>query len=77
MSFLSARDSVLNLFKKDNNTSECIYSTVLIVMLVNCTGVPLLAWIDTSKFVQYLHKWEKFHVGNNSSSYNLVSIENY
>jgi hypothetical protein len=25
----------------------------------------VLAWIDTPKFVQYLHKWEKYQVGSN------------
>ena len=65
MSFLSARDSVLHLFKKDDSISGTVCNIVLIVMLVNCTGIPVLAWIDTPKFVQYLHKWEQFQVGNN------------
>jgi hypothetical protein len=65
MSFLSARDSVLHLFKKDGSISDSIFNALLIVVLVNCTAVPVLAWIDTPKFVQYLHKWEKFQVGSN------------
>ena len=76
MSFLSARESVLHLFKKDDNVSDSIFNILVIVMLVNCIGVPMLAWMDTPKFVQYLHKWEHFQVGNNSSSYSAVSIEN-
>jgi hypothetical protein len=65
MSFLSAKDNVLHLFKKDDNISGTVSNILLIVMLVNCTGVPVLAWIDTPKFVQYLHKWEQFQVGSN------------
>jgi hypothetical protein len=76
MAFLSARESVLHLFKKDDNISDSVFNILLIVMLVNCTCVPVLAWIDTPKFVQYLHKWEQFQVGNNLSSYRTVSIEN-
>jgi len=68
LSFFSARESVLNLFQKDDNVTESICNTLLIFVLVNCTGVPLLAWIDTPKFVQYLHKWEKFQVSSNSIS---------
>ena len=75
MSILSARDSVLHLFKKDENFSDSIFDAFLTLMLVVFMGVPVLAWIDTPKFVQYLHKWEKFQVGNNSSSYNSVTIE--
>jgi len=76
MSFLSARESVLNLFKKDDSMSDSIYNALLIVVLVGYTSVPVLSWIDTPKFVQYLHKWKKFQVGNNSSFYNSVSIKN-
>ena len=76
ISFLSAKDSVPHLFKKNDNSTECIYNSVLIYMLVNCTGVPVLAWIDTPKFVQYLHKWEQFQVGSISSYYSSVPIEN-
>jgi len=76
LSFFSVRESVLYLLKKDENISESIFSILLIVILVNCTGVPVLAWIDTPKFVQYLHKWKEFQVSNNSSSYSAVSIEN-
>jgi len=65
MSFFSARDSVLHLFKKDDSMSDSIFNILMIIMLVNCTGIPVLAWIDTPKFVQYLHKWEQFQVGNN------------
>ena len=65
MSFLSARDSVLHLFKKEDNISSTVFNILLIVVLVSCICVPVLAWIDTPKFVQYLHKWEKFQVGSN------------
>ena len=65
MTFFSARDSVLHLFKKDDNLSDSIFNIMVIVLLVNCIGVPVLAWIDTPKFLQYLHKWEQFQVGNN------------
>ena len=76
LSFFSARESVLHLFKKDENMSESLFSILLIVTLVYCTGVPLLTWTDTPKIVQYLHKWKEFQVSNNSSSYSAVSIEN-
>jgi hypothetical protein len=75
MSFFSARDSVLHLFKKDDSMSDSIFNALPIVLLVDYTGFPVLAWIDTHKFVQYLHKWEQFQVGNNSSYYSSVSIE--
>jgi len=65
MSLLSARDSVLHLFKKDDNLSDSIFNILMILMLVNCIGVPVFAWIDTPKFVQYLQKWEQFQVGIN------------
>jgi hypothetical protein len=65
LSFLSARDSVLHLFNKDDNVSGTVSNILLIVMLVTSFGVPVLAWIDTPKFVQYLHKWEQFQVGTN------------
>jgi len=58
-------DSVLHLFKKDDNIRVTVSNISVLVMLVNCTGVPVLAWIDTPKFVQYLHKWEQFQVGIN------------
>ena len=69
-------ESVLHLFKKDENLSDSIFNILMMNFLVNCIGVPVLAWMDTPKFVQYLHKWEQFQVGNNSSFYNSVSIEN-
>jgi len=65
LSFLSARDSVLHLFKKDDNVSGTVSNILLIVLLVNSLGVPVLAWIDTPKFVEYLHKWKQFQVGSN------------
>jgi len=76
MSLLSAKDSVLHFFKKGDHISDSIYKALLTVILVVFTGVPVLAWMDTPKFVQYLHKWEKFQVGNNSSSYKSVTNEN-
>ena len=72
MTFFSARDSVMNLLKKDDNFSDSIYNSALIVMLVSCSAIPVLAWIDTPKFVQYLHKWEQFQVSHNSISCNSV-----
>jgi len=75
MSFLSVKDSVLNLLEKADNISYSIYNAVLIVILFNCIGVPVLAWIDTPKFVQYLHKWEQFQVSSSESCWNSVSIE--
>jgi hypothetical protein len=76
MSFLSTSYIFLHLFKKDDNISVSVYNSVLIVMLVSCSGFPVLSWIDSPKFVQYLHNWEQFQVGNISSSYDSVSIEN-
>ena len=64
MSFLSAKDTILHLFKKGDSFSDSIYYSVLTFMLVSCSGVPVLAWIDSPKFVQYLHKWEQFQVGS-------------
>ena len=74
LSFLSARDSVLPLFNKDDNVSGTLSNILLIVMLVSSLGVPVLAWIDTTKFVQYLHKWEQFQVGSN---WELLEISFY
>ena len=71
MSFLNARNIVLHLFKKDDSIGVSIFNSMMIVILLNCTGVPVLACLDTPKFVQYLHKWEEFQVGSNS-----VSIQN-
>ena len=51
MSFFSARDSVLNLFKKDDSMSGSIFNILMVVMLVNCIGVLVLAWVDTPKLV--------------------------
>jgi hypothetical protein len=68
MSFFSAKDSILNLFKNYDDIIDSIYDILVKDLLVNCTDVPVLAWIDTPKFVQYLHKWEQFRVGNNSIS---------
>jgi hypothetical protein len=76
MSFLSARDSVLHLFKKDDSIGGTVSNILVLVELVNCTAVPVLAWFDTPKFVQYLHKWEQFQVGSTSSSYSSASTEN-
>ncbi|GFG36031.1 hypothetical protein Cfor_05620, partial [Coptotermes formosanus] len=60
ISFLSVRNGLLYLFKKDDSIGESIYNSLLIMMLVNGTCVPVLAWLDTPKFVQYLHKWKEF-----------------
>jgi len=65
MSFLSARDSLLHFLKIDGNISNNVSNIFAIIMLDVCIGVPVLAWIETPKFVQYLHKWEQFQVGNN------------
>jgi hypothetical protein len=65
MSFLSAWKNILNVFKKDGSINDFAFNVVVIVMLINCTAVPVLSWIDTPKFVQYLHKWEQFQVGSN------------
>jgi hypothetical protein len=64
LSFFSARDSVLHLFQRGDNIGNSVYNIFVIILLVNCSGVPVLAWIDTPKFVQYLHKWEQFQVRN-------------
>jgi hypothetical protein len=64
MSFLSASYSVLHLFKKDDNISGTVFNILVLLLLVNLTGVPVLEWIDTPKFVQYLHKWKQFQVGS-------------
>jgi len=76
MTFLSVSYSVLVLFKKEDTISGSVFNILLIALLVNCTAVPVLAWIDTPKFVQYLHKWEQFQVGNNSVSDISASTEN-
>jgi len=65
MTCLSVCYNVLHFFKKDDNFSDSISNILPIVLTVNNTAVPVLAWIDTPKFVQYLHKWEQFQVGNN------------
>jgi len=65
MSFLSARESVLHLFKKEDNIIGTLSDILVIVFLVNCICVPVLAWIDTPKFVKYLNKWEQFQVSSN------------
>jgi hypothetical protein len=64
--FLNVRNGVLQLFKKEDSIGDSVYNSLLIIMLVNCTGVPVLEWLDTPEFVQYLHKWEEFQVGNRS-----------
>jgi hypothetical protein len=66
MSILSTLKVILNAFKKEESISDSIYNCIQIILLVNCTGVPVLSWIDTPKFVQYLHKWEEFQVSSNS-----------
>jgi hypothetical protein len=66
MSFLTARDILLHVFKKDDRINGTIFSILMMVVLVYCSGVPVLSWIDTPKFVQYLHKWKQFQVGCNS-----------
>jgi len=68
MSFLSGGYSILYLFKRDDNISVTVFNIFVIVNLVNYIGIPVLTWIDTPKFVQYLHKWETFQVSNNSRS---------
>ena len=68
MLFVNARNIVLHLLKKDDSISVSILNSMLIVISLNCTGVPVLACLDTPKFVQYLHKWEQFQVGSNSVS---------
>jgi uncharacterized membrane protein len=75
MSALSTSYTVLHLFKENGNISSTLGNILLIIMLVNCTVVPVLAWIDTPKFVQYLHKWEQFQVGSNQSCWNSVPFE--
>ena len=65
MSFFTAKDTALNLFQKDDSISDNVNNILGIIMLDICMGVPVLSWIDTPKFVQYLHKWEQFQVGNN------------
>ena len=55
---------IQHLFKKDNSISEFVLNSLMMVLLVNFTGIPVLAWFDTQKFVQYLHKWEQFQVGS-------------
>jgi hypothetical protein len=65
LSFFSAKSMVLDLYKKNDNISDMVFNILVIVSLVNTIVVPVLAWIDTPKFVQYLHKWEKYQVGSN------------
>ena len=68
MSFLNARNIVLHLLKKDDSIGVSIFNSMMIVILLNCTGVPVSAWLDTPNFLQYLLKWEQFQVGSNSVS---------
>jgi hypothetical protein len=72
-SIFSARDSFLYVFKKDDNVNSTVFHILLIVMLINCTCVPVLSWIDTPKFLQYLHKWEQFQVGSNTEFLQFVN----
>jgi len=65
MSFLSAWESFLNLYKDVDNSSGTVSCILVMVMLVNSLGAPVLAWIDTPKSVQYLHRWKQFQVGSN------------
>ena len=76
MSFLSGGYSILYLFKRDDNISVTVFNIFVIVNLVNYIGIPVLTWIDTPKFVQYLHKWETFQVSNNSRSWSSASTKN-
>jgi hypothetical protein len=66
MSFLTVRDILPHIFKKDDRINGTIFNILMMVILVYCTGIPVLSWIDTPKFVQYLHKWKQFQVGSNS-----------
>jgi prenyltransferase beta subunit len=76
LSFFSAKGIVLHLHKKNDNISDTVFNISLLALLVNYIGVTVLAWIDTPKFVQYLHKWEKYQVGSNRKFLELVLIEN-
>jgi hypothetical protein len=64
--FFSVTDRLLLLFKNNDDIGDCIYNSIFIVILANCTCVPVLAWLDTPKAVHYFKKWEKFQVGSDS-----------
>jgi hypothetical protein len=65
LSFCSAWGSFLNVYKNADNSSGTVSYIMVMIMLVNSLGAPVLAWIDTPKSVQYLHRWEQFQVGSN------------
>jgi hypothetical protein len=64
MSLLSTWDGSLNAYKNVDNFSSSVAHILVMVMSVNCLAAPVLAWIDTPKSVQYLHRWEQFQVGS-------------
>jgi hypothetical protein len=73
MSFLSAWNSIPNVFKKGDGISDYSFNIQLMLMLVTCTGVTVFSCIDTPKFLQYLHKWEEFQVGKNSDFLQFIA----
>jgi hypothetical protein len=73
MSILIAWNNILDVFKKDGSINNTVYNSVLIIMLVTCTCLPVLSWIDTPKLVQYLHQWETFQVGSKSEFLQFIT----
>jgi hypothetical protein len=66
----NARHQLLLFFKKDNDFSGSVYNSIFIIMLTNCTCVPVLAWLDTPRAVHYFKKWEQFQVRRASNFLN-------
>jgi hypothetical protein len=67
----TARQEFMWLFKEDNDFGNTIYISMFAITLANCTCVPVLAWLDTPRAVQYFKKWEQFQVRTASNFLNF------
>jgi hypothetical protein len=47
--------------------NDTVFTFMIIINLANCTCVPVLAWLDTPKAIQYFKQWEQFQVRGDSN----------
>jgi hypothetical protein len=56
------RDKIVPFFQNNDEFENLVYVISTLLILLNCVCVPVFAWFDAPKAVEYLENWKLFQV---------------
>jgi hypothetical protein len=58
--YFGVRYKIIPFFKNNDEFENLVYMVMLILVVLTFVLIPVFAWLDAPKTVQYLEEWKKF-----------------